>query len=110
MLSALTQGTNLVGEDVRAPRQLEKRIPFSLTEAIFVVCYFAAAEKDWPKWVLDLALSIREWALVVFVVHPSVWRLLPKTIAFVALLASPLPFYLYHQKDLKQRDGMTVLP
>merc|ERR1719183_672024 len=66
-LSAMTQGTSEEMDykvpNVTSASDVKLRIPFNLTEAVFVLSYLCAAEKEWPKWMLDNAICFREWAL-----------------------------------------------
>ena len=106
-LSTLTQGT--VQTPDALPDEYVRRVPFSLTEAVFVVSYFAAAEKDWGDLFVGMD-AFQLWALGAFAGHATVWRLLPKPIAALALLGSLVPACFMYQSRRRDHQGMQVLP
>jgi hypothetical protein len=106
-LSTLTQGT--VQTPDALPDEYVRRVPFSLTEAVFVVSYFAAAEKDWGDLFVGMD-AFQLWALGAFAGHATVWRLLPKPIAALALFVSLVPAFFMYQSRRRDHQGMQVLP
>ena len=118
-VSVITMTTVRVGRAAeRLGRQgltaVVARMPADVSEAVFVVCYLAGAEKQWPAGaaarVLDVAASYRDWAAVIYLVHPLVWRSLPRPAAFLLLAGSAAPYWYWLQTRAKAAQGVAIVP
>lgn len=81
---------NIDPTDLGKGGQLADRLPYNCVEALFVVCYFAAAENV----VLDAeaVAAAKDWAMLFFLIHPTIWRLLPPVLAYPVLLLGTAMF------------------